>query len=174
LAHSLGRNSLVATGDRAFGVVAVDGDLAVADLAQGAAVLALHAGGGLALLGEAGVVDDEGGIALGVQLQHGGYTLAVEVVLVPAHGGEQPLEGLLGGVRDDGGYGVAVLVGVLGQHPGEVALQGVGRLGAGEVDVERTQELFQLRHRLRRRQRYSFGGLHTPLYARPLHLTKPY
>jgi hypothetical protein len=38
--------------------VAVDTDLAVAAFAQGAGVLALDADGALALLGEAGVVED--------------------------------------------------------------------------------------------------------------------
>ena len=69
---------------------------------------------------------------------------------------------------NDLGQGVAVLVGVLGEHPGEVALQGVSGLGAREVDVEGTKELVQSRHRLRGSQRFSFGVLHTPLYARPV------
>jgi hypothetical protein len=41
--------------------------------------------------------------------------LAVKVVLIPGHGGQQVLEALLGGAGDDLGDGVAVLVGVLGQ-----------------------------------------------------------
>src|SRR5262249_50087603 len=139
------------------------GDLAVAELAQGAGVLPGHAHGGVALLGEAGVVEDQGGVALGGQGQQALDALSVEVVLVPAHGGEQSLEGLLGSAVDDLGEGVAVLVGMLGQHPGEVAFQGVGGLGAGEVDVEGAQELVQRRHRLARRERYSFCRLHTSI-----------
>jgi len=154
--------------------VAVDGDLAVADLAQGAGVLPGHAHGGAALLGEAGVVEDQGGVALRGQGQQVLDALPVQVVLVPAHGGEQPLEGLLGSAGDDLSEGVAVLVGVLGQHPREVAVQGVGGLGTGEVDVEGAQELVQRRHRLARRERYSFCRLHTSLYARSRQVTKPY
>src|SRR5262249_44294623 len=70
---------------------------------------------------------------------------------------------VVGSAGDDLGEGVAVLVGMLGQHPGEVAFQGVGGLGAGEVDVEGAQELVQRRHRLARRERYSFCRLHTSI-----------
>src|SRR5262249_6861224 len=58
-------------GDGALGVVAVDGHLTVGLLAQRAAVLVLHADGAFALLGEAGVVEDQGGGAFGAQPQHG-------------------------------------------------------------------------------------------------------
>src|SRR5205823_4336016 len=129
---------------------------------------------GLALLGEAGVVEDQGGVALGGQGQQILNALSVEVVLVPAHGREQSLEGLLGSAGDDLGEGVAVLVGMLGQHPREVTFQGVCGLGTGEVDVEGAQKLVQRRHRLARRERYSFCRLHTSLYARPRQVTKPY
>jgi DNA invertase Pin-like site-specific DNA recombinase len=44
----------------------------------------------------------------------------------------------------------------------------------GAVDVEGAQELVQRRHRLARRERYSFGRLHTSLYARSRQVTKPY
>ena len=102
-------------GDGPLGVVAVDTDLAVAALAEGAGVLALDADGALALLGEAGVVEDQDGVALGGQGEHASDPLAVEVVFVPDHVGEQALEALLGGAGDDLGDGVAVLVGVLGR-----------------------------------------------------------
>jgi hypothetical protein len=45
--------------------VAVDADLTVATLAEGAGVLALDPDGALALLGEAGVVEDQDGVTLG-------------------------------------------------------------------------------------------------------------
>ena len=51
-------------------VVDRDGDLAVGLLAQLAAVLALHADGVLALLGEAGIVDDEDPLGAGEGLGH--------------------------------------------------------------------------------------------------------
>src|SRR5436190_16404269 len=63
---------------------------------------------------------------------------------------------------------------MLGQHPREVTFQGVCGLGTGEVDVEGAQKLVQRRHRLARRERYSFCRLHTSLYARPRQVTKPY
>src|SRR5271165_785719 len=81
--------------------MAVDGDLAVGGLVQGVRVLAGEADRTAALLGEAGVVEDQHGVALGGQLEHPPDALAVEVVLVPGHGGHQPLEPLLGGAGDD-------------------------------------------------------------------------
>ena len=126
--------------------MAVDSHLAIANLAQRAGVLPRHANGGLALLGEAGVVEDQGRIALGGQVPQILDALLVEIVVVPGHGREQALQGLFGGARDDSGNGVAVLVGMFGEHPGEVAFQGVGGLGTGEVDVEGTQKLVQCRH----------------------------
>ena len=146
--------------------MAVDRDLAVADLAQAARVLPGHPRGVLALLGEAGVVEDQDGVALGGQGQQPPDALAVEVVVVPGHAGQQPLQGLLGGAGDDLGDGVAVLVGVLGQEPGQVALQGAARLGALEVGAERRQEGSQLGHRRGRRMRHAGRcALHTPLDA---------
>ena len=73
-------------GEGALGVVAVDGDLAVAGLAQGAGVLPGDADGALALLGEAGVVEDQDAVALGGQGEQALDALAVEVVLVPGDG----------------------------------------------------------------------------------------
>ena len=97
----------------------------------------------LALLGEAGVVEDQDAVALGGQREHPLDALAVEVVLVPGHGGQQPLEALLGGAGDDLGDGVAVLVGVLGEQPGEVAFEGLRPLAPLEVDAEGGEELGQ-------------------------------
>jgi hypothetical protein len=86
-------------------------------------------------------------------------SLAVEVVLVPGHGGEQPLEALLGGAGDDLGDGVAVLVGVLGQEAGEVAFQGLRPLAPLEVDAGGGEELGQVGQRCAGGVRDS-GGLH--------------
>src|SRR5271166_4414060 len=75
-----------------FGIVAVDGDLAVAFLAQGAGVLPGDAHGALALLGEARVIEDQDAVSLAGQSEHLLDTLAVELVLVPSRGGKQALE----------------------------------------------------------------------------------
>ena len=107
-------------GHSTFGIVAVDGDLAVAFLAQGAGVLPGDAHRALALLGEAGVIEDQDAVSLAGQSEHLLDTLAVEVVLVPSRGGEQALELLFGGVGDARGNGIAVLVGQLGQQPSQV------------------------------------------------------
>ena len=58
-------------------VVDRDGDLAVGLLAQLAAVLMLDADGVLALLGEAGIVDDEDPLGTGEGLSHHG-SIAME------------------------------------------------------------------------------------------------
>jgi hypothetical protein len=68
---------------------------------------------------------------------------AVQVVLVPGHGGQEALEALLGGAGDDLREGVAVLVRVLGEQAGEVAFQGLGSFAPLEVDAERCEELGQ-------------------------------
>ena len=141
--------------------MAVDGDLAVAGLAQGAGVLTRHPDGTLALLGKASVVEDQDGIALGRQLHQALDALAVEVVLVPDHSGEQALEALLRGSGDDGGDGIAVLVGVFGEQPGEVTLQGMPPLRTRKVDVERLKELGQFRQRVRRSLRDTGCRIHT-------------
>ena len=159
-------------GQGAFGVVTVDGHLAVARLAQGAGVLPLHADGALTLLGEAGVVEDEDRVAFAGKSPQGVDALVVEVVFVEGDAGQQVVQALLVGAGDDLGEGVAVLVVVLGQQAGEVAFQGLPPLGAAEVDVERAQEFVQLRQGRGRGMRFSRGSLHTSLYARPRQLTK--
>src|SRR5262249_60929829 len=105
----------------ALGVVTVDGDLAVGGLAQGAGVLPLDAHRAVALLGEAGVVEDEDRVPLRGQAHQGADALVVEVVLVEGDAGKQVVQALLAGAGDDLGDGVAVLVVVLGQKPGQVA-----------------------------------------------------
>ena len=80
---------------RCLGVVAVDRDLAVANLTQGTGVLACDADGAATLLGEAGVVEDQDAIALGGQAEHVLDALPVEVVLVPVDGRQKALEALL-------------------------------------------------------------------------------
>jgi hypothetical protein len=102
------------------------------------------ADGALPLLGEAGVVEDQDPIALRGQFEQAPDPLAVEVVLVPVDAGQESLEALLGGARDDLGEGVAVLVGVLGEQTGEVAFEGLGSLTPPEVDAEGSEELGEL------------------------------
>ena len=128
--------------------VSVHGDLAVADLPQRAGVLAGHPHGTLPLLGEAGVVGDQDPVSLAGPFEHPLDALAVEVVLVPVHGGEQALKSLLGGAGNILGKGIAVLVGQFGQQPSQVTFQGVGPLAPGEMDPERIEERGQLGHRL--------------------------
>ena len=124
------------------------------------------------MLGEAGVVEDQDGVALGGQGEHPPDPLAVEVVFVPDHLGEQALEALLGGAGDDLGDGVAILVGLLGQEAGEVAFQSGGALAAGEVNVERFQELGQFRQRFRRCLQDSHDGVPPSILCRNSHPTK--
>lgn len=163
-------------GDGAFGVVAVDGDLAIGGLAQGAGILAGDADGAPALLGEAGVVEDQHAVALGGQGEHPLAPLAVEVLLVPDHGRQQALEALLGGAGDDPGEGVAVLVGMLGEQAGGVAFQGLRPLAAPGVDAEGVEEFGQLGRRDAGGVGDS-GTLHTRTTSQAsvlVHLTKQY
>src|SRR5262249_3957199 len=91
--------------------------------------------------------------------------LAVEVVLVPGHGGEQPLQGLFGGAGDHLGEGVAVFVGVFGEQARQVTFQGMRPLRTGEMDVEWLQEAGPSWQRLRRREGDASCSLHTWLDA---------
>ena len=114
--------------------------------------------GAAALLGEAGVVEDQDAVPLGGQAEQGLDPLAVEVLLVPVDGGQEPLESLLGGAGDDLGEGVAVLVGVLGEQPGEVAFQGLAALAPLEMDAEGFEELGQFGQRGAGHLRDSLGS----------------
>ena len=77
-------------------VVDGDGHLAVGLLAQGATVLALHADGMLALLGETGVVDDENALRALEGLGHAGPVAAQDGLLVPGALIDELLQGLFG------------------------------------------------------------------------------
>jgi len=140
--------------------VAVDRDLTVAGLAQGAGVLAGDAHGALALLGEAGIVEDQDAVALAGQPEHVLDALTVEVILVPVDRRQEALEALLGGAGDDMSESVAVLVGMLGEQSGEVAFEGLGSLAPLEVDAEGGEELGQFGQRGAGSVRDS-GSLHT-------------
>src|SRR5262249_569790 len=140
------------------GVVAIDGDLTVAGLAQRAGVLPGDADGAATLLGEAGIVEDQHAVPFAGEPEQGLDALAIEVLLIPVDGGQEPLEALLGGAGDDLGEGVAVLVGVLGEQPGEVAFQGLSALAPPEMDPERIEELGQLGHRCTGDLRDSLGS----------------
>ena len=73
-----------------------DGDLAVGLLAQLAAVLVLHAHGMPALLGEAGVIDDEDPPRAGEGLGHHGAIPVEDRLLVPGALVDELLQGLFG------------------------------------------------------------------------------
>jgi hypothetical protein len=150
-------------GDGPLGGVAGDGDLAVGRLAEGAGVLTGDADGAFALLGEAGVIEDQHAVTLGRQSEETFDPLAVQVLLIPGHGGQQALETLLGGAGDDLGEGVAVRVGVLGEQAGEVAFQGGRPLAAGEVDTEGGEELGEF-WQWGTGSVWDSGGLHNPFY----------
>src|SRR5206468_2227368 len=76
-------------------VVDRGGDLAVGRLARGPAVLPLDADGELALLGEAGVVDDEDALGRGEGRGHGRAVSLPDGLLVPGALAEELLEGLV-------------------------------------------------------------------------------
>src|SRR3954467_8820223 len=78
------------------GVVDADGALAVGLLAQRPAVLTLDADGVLALLGEGGVVDDEGGLGVGEGRGHVAAVASPDVLLVPVGLVDEVLEALVG------------------------------------------------------------------------------
>ncbi len=80
--------------DCPLGVDAVDGDLTVSDFAKCSSVLASDADRRLALLGKAGVVDDQRAVAFGVHLEHRLDSLSVDVG-VPGRVGEELLESLV-------------------------------------------------------------------------------
>src|SRR3954452_3859115 len=77
-------------------VVDADGDLTVGLLAQGAAILPLHADGVLALLGESGVVEDEDALGAGEGLRQVWAVALAEPLLVPGALVDELLQGLLG------------------------------------------------------------------------------
>ena len=115
------------------------------------------------MLGEPGVVEHQHPIPLGRQGGHHPDPLAVQVVVVPGHGCEQPLETLLGRAGDESGEGVAVLVRVLGQQAGAVPLQGGRPFPPSELNPERGEELGQLRHGFSRGGRETRLRCHKPL-----------
>jgi hypothetical protein len=73
-----------------------DGALAVGLLARDAAVLPLHADRMLALLGGAGVVDDEGPLRVGEGRGHHGAIPLPDPLVVPGAPVDELLKGLLG------------------------------------------------------------------------------
>ena len=94
----MGKYSRNAAGKCPLGldVVDRDGHLAVGLLAQLAAVLMLDADGVLALLGEAGIVDDEDPLGTGQGLSHHGAIALANLLLVPGALVDELLQGLLG------------------------------------------------------------------------------
>lgn len=131
-------------GQRALGVDAGHGDLAVGNLAHGAGVLAGHADAVGALLDKAGVIEDQHAIARGVEGSQAGHAVPVDRLVVPAHRGEQALKGLVRARGNDRGQGFAVFGGMLAQQAGDVRLHQVA-FTAQEVRMERLQEGGQFR-----------------------------
>ena len=125
--------------------MAVDRDLTIACDASSAGVLADDADGLAALLGEAGIVEDQHTIPLSGRSEHVLDALEVEVALVLVHAHQQALEPLRGGVGDDRGEGIAVLVEVLGEQAGEIAFEDLISFAASELNMERAKELVQPR-----------------------------
>lgn len=92
------------------GVGGEDADLAILGAAGRAGVLALHSGGGGALLHEAGVVENQHTVWTAELFGHVGLQVVAQAVGVPAAVGEQMLQT----VRD-------VVAGVLGELPAVLA-----------------------------------------------------
>src|SRR4051794_15389364 len=142
-------------------------DLAVLDLAQGAAVLPRHPGRVPALLGEAGLVDDQHRI-LGAQAPD--RVLAAQVagrLLVPEHVAEHPLRAPGPGVADRLRELPAVLALDRPEQPLQVAPRLLARLGAHEQPAEPGQQRVQLRPPAAHLQRHC----HARLLAREAELT---
>src|SRR5262245_463849 len=122
-----------------------DAALAVGLLPQRPAVLALHADGVLALLGEGGVVDHEDAVGAGELVGHGLAVAAPDGLLVPGTLAEELLEGLVGvgdlQVRRQGdavGDRLGALAVAVGDQAAEVDAAPGGLAGAVEQVAEAT------------------------------------
>jgi hypothetical protein len=121
-------------------VVDGHGDLAVGLLAQGAAVLPLHADGVLALLGERDVVDEEDAVGGGERLGQAGAVAAEDLAFVPGALVDELLEGLLGVLAGQplrqghaAGERLDALAVAVEQQPLQVDAGPAGGLGLREV-----------------------------------------
>ena len=132
----------------------------LATLQERPRVLPRHSRRGRPLLGEAGVVKDQGPIAFGLEPQHDLDALAVEVGCVPGQPTHDVVELLSVGTRDDLGHRLAVLVRVLGEHSGDVALENMKTVVLPEPCAERLEKLGQFRQRFARRLGWSCSSFH--------------
>lgn len=125
------------------GVGGEDADLAVLGAAGGAGVLALHAGGGDALLDKSGVVDDQD--AVGGAEMFGDVCLHViaDLVGLPAALGPEVLQSVRGGVADKLGELPGVLAAHRSQQAADVVPHPPARLDAGEAVPDPQEEFFQ-------------------------------
>src|SRR5512143_2552253 len=148
------------------GVAQVDGDDAVLLLADGAAVLPLHAGGLVPLLDVAGLVEDAYGVRTGVLVADDDLEFVTQQVVVPAVLAEELLQGAgrHAGVEGDR---LDALLGDVRELPGDVN----GQVGAGvrarEAIVEPLEELSEPRleladlRDLHARPSVNLGGEHS-------------
>jgi hypothetical protein len=120
------------------GVAQVDRDDAVVLLADGPAVLPLHARRLDPLLGIAGLVDQADAVRAGVLAGDGVVQPLPECVLVPLVAGEELLEGAR---RDAGGqgHGLDALLGEVGQLAADVDGEVLARVATGEAVLEAGQ-----------------------------------
>src|SRR6185437_10240308 len=131
------------------------GDLAIGFLPQRPAILALDTDGVLALLGEAGVVDDEDALRIGEGLGQQRTIAFQDLLLVPGALVDELLEGLLGvldvqigGRGDAPGEGPNALAFALLDQAGEVdagpaggTLKGTGITEVGGVVLQSPEDL---------------------------------
>ena len=131
-------------------VVDRGGDLAVGTLAQSPAVLPLDAHGVLALLGKAGVVDDEDAFGRGEGLGHGGAVTLAEILVIPEGLVDEVLQSLLGigdieagGQKNASGEGFDALALAVDQQTVEINVSPVGLSVPVEVGPELSSEIFE-------------------------------
>jgi hypothetical protein len=132
-----------------IGVATGHRDLAMAHLTQSSRVLARDPHRRLTLLGKTGVIQHQRAVAQGGLGDHLLHPLAVEVLCIPWHGGEELLQALFTGAGNRLGDSIAVLVGQLGKQPRRVPLQGICAFWPPEAHLEAPQKLFQFRQLVR-------------------------
>ena len=132
---------------RGLGITVAAGHrhLAVPHLAQGARILASDPHRGRALLGKAGIVEDQDTIARGRFGDHLRYPLPVQILLVPLHIGEELLQPLGIGPWHRLSDGIAILIGHLSEQPCGLTLQGVSALRPPKTHLEGPQKFASFR-----------------------------
>lgn len=149
---------------RAFGIGAIDRDLAIRHFAQRARILAFDAHRMLALFGKAGVVKNQHAVAFGRQVLHHLDALAIQVRFVPdtssrtrdstgtlredvssRHLGQQALQALLIRVGHDRGERLAILGGMFQQQARHIALGRPAAFDAVKMRLKRCKKFCQFR-----------------------------